>query len=917
MQKVTPLLRTKLRRPFTRPELVNRPKLQEQIAQGLRRPLTLIAAPAGFGKTTLVASYIVSCGLPVAWLSLDKDDNQVERFLNYLIAALHDFENRIDSEAVQLIMGMQQAPPETILIGLINDLDNASEDITLVLDDYQFISNPAVHEVVAFLLEHCPKTFHLVIATRSDPPLPLARLRARGEMVELRAADLSFTEPEAAQFLNKVMGLHLDAGSVALLAERTEGWIAGLQMAALSMRDREDIVGFIEGFSGTNRYILDYLIEEVLASQTLEIQRFLLYTSILGRMTASLCDALLTNDEGAYIKSDNQASRLESLLAGQSFSILEYLERANLFLMPLDDERRWYRYHHLFADLLRSRLNKSLGDQGVARLHIRAAAWHEQNGSILDAIHHASMASDDEMVERLIEGHYLEMVNRGEMSQVRFWMGKLSKELIYQRPWLCLYEALHHSWFGQLEEANSLLNEAEKGIRSEVPAPNAQSMLGYHDFVKSRVTAMQGNTHRAIELCLAARENIPADNLALQNEFSITLGYEYFLYGDFENANKVLHETIRSGYTARAVNNPVAAYAILARVQVYQGRLHKAYDLLQKAAQLIQEAGGQYLGATGLVEIGIAAVLCEWNALEAALAHIQRGLDLLPWWGKADDLCLAYATLSRIQLALGNWGEAAGAIEKADQLIQAGGIFSEARFAVETTQVILWLKQGDRPSVDGWMATLDKHLRSHDPFQYEDELTHITRVRAFIAQNKLDAAISLLSRLEESAQAFGRQGRLIEIMILKALAMQRMGDDIQTNIAITKSLMLAEPEGYVRIYLDEGGQMEELLQAYSGRAEGAPKAYTEQLLVAFSKTPSNETGISTSPYQPQPLVEPLTQREAEVLGLLAAGLSNREIAEQLVLSEGTIKTHAHNLYGKLGVNSRTQAIVRAKELNLI
>ncbi len=297
MQKTDLLIRTKLRLPFTRPALVSRPRLQEQIAQGLCGPLTLITAPAGFGKTTLVASCIAGCGMPVAWLSLDKDDNQAGRFLTYLIAALQAADHRIGSEAAQLMAGIQPALPEAVLTSLINDLDSANTEIALVLDDYQFISSQAVHEAVAFLLEHCPNTFHLVIATRSDPPLPLARLRARGQTVELRAADLRFTEPEAAQFLNDVMGLRLDAGSVAVLEERTEGWIAGLQMAALSMRDRKDVLGFIEGFSGTNRYILDYLLEEVLASQPPEIQHFLLYTSILERLTAPLCDALLAMHE--------------------------------------------------------------------------------------------------------------------------------------------------------------------------------------------------------------------------------------------------------------------------------------------------------------------------------------------------------------------------------------------------------------------------------------------------------------------------------------------------------------------------------------------------------------------------------------------------------------------------------------------
>jgi LuxR family maltose regulon positive regulatory protein len=918
MQKTDLLIRTKLRLPFTRPGLVPRPRLQEQIAHGLRGPLTLITAPAGFGKTTLVASCVARCGLPGAWLSLDKNDNQAGRFLHYLVAALQGADHTIGSEAAQHLAALQPVPPEAVLTSLINDLDTAGREIALVLDDYQFISSQAVHEEVAFLLEHCPHTLHMVIATRSDPPLPLARLRARGQTVELRAAELRFTEPEAAQFLNDVMGLRLDAGSVALLEERTEGWIAGLQMAALSMRDRKDVVGFIEGFSGTNRYILDYLLEEVLAGQPPEMQCFLLCTSILDRLTAPLCEAVLEVGEleGWIIDKLSATFQPSDLLNCQP--ILEYLERANLFLVPLDDERQWYRYHHLFADLLRTQLQKSLGDQGVARLHLRASEWYEQNGSTLEAIHHASLASDFERIERLIEQNYMDMMNRGEMSWIRFWMGKLSQEVVTRRPWLCLYEALSRAWFGQLEEANSLLDEAEKRIRSEVPAPDTQAMLGYHAYIKSRVTAMQGGTRRAIELCRTARENIPADNLGLQIDVSITLGYEYFLYGDFINANQILHEMIRSYYTVGAINNPVAGYAVLARMQIYQGRLHEAYDLLQRAAQLMQNTGGQYLGVTGLVEVGTAALLCEWNDVQAALGRLKQGLDFLPSWGKADDLCLAYTTLARIHLALGNRADAAGAIEKAAQLIQTCGVFSEARSAVETTQVKLWLVQGDWSSVDRWVATLEKRFGPHDPFRYEDELAHITQARVFIAQNKLDEAIRLLSRLEESARSGGRQGRLIEIITLKALAMQAEGDTTQADIALTKSLVLAEAEGYLRIFLDEGQPMQLLLaQALAHAGAGPWRDYAIHLLSQFDAEPHGGTAAQEKASPAGSLIEPLSQRELEVLHLIAMGRTNQGIARQLVVAPGTVKAHTSSIYRKLDVANRTEAVARARQLGIL
>jgi len=928
MQKTDTLIHTKLRLPFIRPGLVSRPRLQEQITQGLCGPLTLITAPAGFGKTTLVASCIAGCGMPVAWLSLDKNDNQTERFLSYLIAALQEADNTIGSEAARLLAASQEPPAETILTNLINDLDIAHKEIILVLDDYQSISSQAVHEAVTFLLQHCPNTLHMVIATRSDPPLPIARLQGRGQMVELRAADLRFTELEAAQFLNDVMGLHLDTGSVLALAERTEGWIAGLQMAALSMRDRKDVLGFIEGFSGTNRYILDYLLEEVLANQLQEIQRFLLCTSVLERLTGPLCDALL-KDEGGRMKDEvGRPSFIPSPSPGQTLHpssiILDYLERANLFLVPLDDERQWYRYHHLFADLLRTQLQKSLGDQGVARLHLRASEWHEQNGSILEAIHHASMAPDDVMVERLIEENYLEMMNRGEMSWMRFWMGKLSKELVYSRPWLCIYEAQSHAWFGELDEAHRLLEEAEKRI--QILAPGAQAMLGHFSYIRSRVAAMRGDIHRAIELCLVARKLIPASNLGLQLDISMTLGYEYFLNGDYGNASPSLRETIRSCASIGSIINTVAANCVMARLHAVQGLLKKSYDLYQIAAQLIPEASGQHLGAKAVVEVGIADVLCEWNDLDAALVHLKQGLDLMPWWGKADDFVLAYITLARIHLAQANKSDALEAVEKAIQLIQTRGVFSEARNAVEIAQVKLWLAQGDLQAAHRWAASQEERSGSGDRFGFENELTHMAQARVFIAQNRPNEAIGLLSHLEETARSAGRMGRIIEILLLQALALREIGDSEHAILALTKSLALAEPGGYVRVFLDEGRPMQLLLAQWLAHAGASPlREYAIHLLSQFDAEPHVVTAAvekvsptgDPSASSGQALVEPLSQRELEVLHLIALGRTNQEIARQLIVAPGTVKAHTASIYRKLDVANRTEAVRRARDLGIL
>jgi LuxR family maltose regulon positive regulatory protein len=585
--------------------------------------------------------------------------------------------------------------------------------------------------------------------------------------------------------------------------------------------------------------------------------------------------------------------------------------------VPLDNERVWYRYHHLFADLLRARLDQVF--PGLApRLHLRAAAWYERNGLILEAIQHASIAPDDELVERLIEQHYMEMVNRGEMSQIRDWMGRLSKELIYRRPWLCLYEALSRSWFGELDEANSMLDQAEKRIQEDVAAPGAQAMLGYHAYVKSRVTAMQGDTRRAIELCLKARESIPADNLGLQNDVSITLGYEYFLYGDFANAEKTLLETIRSGYTAGAINNAVASYALLARAQFYQGHLHEAHDNIQKASKLIREAGGQYLGVTGLVEIGIAALSYEWNDLEASIAQVKRGLELLPMWGKSDDTCLAYVTLWQTQLALGNRAAAEEAIEKAAQLVHTSGLFSEARNAVEAIQVENWMAQGDLSSINRWTTTLDKRFDQNDPFRFEDELIHITRARIYLAQKKLEDAIRLLAHLEVNARSAGRSGRLIEIKILEALARQALGETSQAESALAKSLALAEPEGYLRIFLEEGQPMQELLARWLSHAGNSPlRDYASRLLSQFEVETRKVIAAQKPASQTGGLVDPLSQRELEVLRLIALGRTNQEVAGQLVVSRGTVKAHTASIYRKLDVANRTEAVARARQLGIL
>ena len=920
MTKPNPILKTKLQTPFIRSKLVQRTRLQEKMTQGLRGPLTLVTAPAGFGKTTLIASYIKDCGITAAWLSLDKNDNQIDRFLRYLCAALQEIDNAIGCEATKMF-ATTQLSSEVVLTSLINDLASADGPITLVLDDYQFLSSPAIHEGVIFLLEHCPQTFHLVIASRSDPPLPLSRFRARAQMMELRAADLSFTRSEAMEFLNEIMGLQLDTESVAALEKRTEGWVAGLQMAALSIRDRKDLQAAITDFSGTNRYILDYLLEEVLASQPAEVQRFLLCTSILEHITAPLCEFVLGTNENKNLTGHSTTHFMD-----HSTRILQHLEQANIFLVPLDIERRWYRYHHLFADLLQTRLSQTYSPEEIHQLHTRAAQWYESNGYAYEAIHHASLIPDDGWVERLIEQNYMEMFQRRDSASIRAWTGALSLDVILKSPKLSVHEAMSLSWIGKLDEAVLILQKAEQSLKTKDTTPETQALLGHLAYVKSRVTAMQGDYEQAIQLCLTARDNTPSGNQALLGGIGVMLGYGYFLAGDFENAAQVLSETIHSGVTVGAVNTTIGAYCVLARLYTLQGQLHKAYQLYQEAENFVQATGGRHRGALSIVHVGYAEILYEWNEIETALGHIEKGLAFIHFWGKADDIALAHVIHARIQQTQGDLPGAIETIEKASHVIHSHGVFPEARNAVEIAKVRLQLEQGDRVSVNQWASTYEKDINAQNTFRFENELALITLARVFLSQNKPRKSLELCSHLAANSQSSERMGRFVEILILKALTQQQMGETNAAVHTLGESLALAEPAGYTRIYLDDGQPIRTLLSEWLRITKpGSLHDYVRYLLAQFddekltvhapqAKSPPSR---STATQANEALLEPLSPRELEVLAFIALGKTNQEIAQALIVARGTIKAHAASIYRKLEVTNRTEAVARARQLGIL
>ena len=936
MQKPDPLILTKLRPPFTPSNLVSRPRLHQQITQGLRGSLTLITAPAGFGKTTLMASYIVSCGMPVAWLSLDTNDNQEARFLNYLVAALQEIDYTIGNEVAQLGVP-QQASPEAILTSLINDLDTKVKEIILVLDDYHFISSQAVHEQVFFLLEHCPNSFHLVITSRSDPPVPLARLRSRGQLVELRAEDLSFSEPEAAQFLNDVMGLCLDTRSVSALKERTEGWIAGLQMAALSLRDRKDVTRFIEKLSGTNRYIMDYLMEEVLASQPPGVQRFLLYTSILERLTAPLCNTLLKDEA-------EEASSI----------ILDYLDRANLFLVALDDERTWYRYHHLFADLLRTRLNQVY--PGLTRqLHLRAAAWLEHEGLTVEAINHSLSAGEYDRAARLVEENTTRLLAQGELNALMGWIEMLPAELRSTRPWLCVHQAYALLFAGQSVEVSPLLAQAEAvlkvgssqetlSLHSQpdqtgtllMDEPEVPALQGAIAAVRSFTTAIMVQDAEALAQAQQARDLLAPGDMFNQSLVAFAIGYILHSQGHLAEACSAFEEQIQLSRTMQNDATLMIGLTALARVFADQGKLNQVRVLLEEALAEARQKGVRNLGFIARMEAHLGALLGEQNELEAAQHLLSNALTHARSWLNDNHLAFIHVYLARVQLAQGNLQEAWNIIREANRIRRNAQLSPLLEISLKAEIVRMWLAlrsdgmglaaydplaEESRIILDCWRSELPDRPESRDSnMDLRKEMILLTLARASLASGKIDEALSLLAPVARTAKTAGHHASAIEAYILTALAFQRKGArDVGPMLKATdEALCLAEPGGHARVFLNEGAPMQMLIAQWLAHAGTSPvRDYATQLLSQFDAEPHEVTAAPEKVFPAGQLIDPLSPREVEVLHLMALGRTNREIAEQLIVAAGTVKAHAASIYRKLEAANRTEAVGRARRLGIL
>ena len=880
---MTPILATKLYLPPLRPNVVSRPRLLERLNEGLYSKLTLVSAPAGFGKTTLVSEWLTGCGRSAAWLSLDAGDNDPARFLTYLIAALQALAANVGAGVVNVLQSPQPPATESIVTTLLNDITTISDEFILVLDDYHVIEAPPVDQALTHLVEHLPPQMHLVILTREDPPMPLARLRARGHLTELRAADLRFTPAEAAAFLNQVMGLTLSAEQIAALEQRTEGWIAGLQLAALSLQGQPDATSFIASFTGSHHFVMDYLLEEVLQQQSEGVQTFLLRTSILERLCSPLCDAVV----------------LDPATPGQA--TLDYLERANLFIIPLDNERRWYRYHHLFADLLRQRLQQSIAsppgeaERQVSTLHIRASVWFEDNGLELEAFQHAVAAHDVERAERLMDGKGIPLHFRGAAITLLDWLASLPKAVLDARPSLWVRYAGLMLVNGQTTGVEEKLQAAEAALQGSEADHKTRNLIGQIAAARATLALTRYQVEPMLAQSRRALEYLHPKNLSSRATAHWTLGFAYYLQGDRAGARRAYTEAIALSQAAGDIFTTILATIGLGMVQEADNQLSQAAETYRRVLQL---TGHQPLQIIYEAHLGLARLLYEWNDLEAAQQHAQQSLHLARQYESViDRFILCEVMLARLHLARGDVAGAAVLLAKANQSARQQNFVYRIP-EVAAVQVLALLRQDN-------LAAAAHLAQTH--------ALPLSQVRVHLAQGDPSAALEILESWRRQVGAKEWQDERLKVMVLQALALQAHGEKDKAVHLLFDTLAMAEPGGFIRLFVDEGAPLRHLLS--EAATLGRMPDYIGKLLTIFEAEQQREA-TSERPAA-QPLIEPLSPRELEVLQLIAQGYSNQEISERLFLALDTVKGHNRKIFDKLQVQRRTEAVARARELGLL
>lgn len=895
------LLRSKLFPPPLNRHRVPRERLLEALAAGRSRKVTLVSAPAGFGKSSLVAAWAET--LPrVAWLSLDSGEDDLRRFLRYAGAALAGVDASLSTGVEEVLEGPRLPDGET-LVARLTEAMHEKEPFLLVLDDYHTLNSPAVHGFVERLLAYQPRSLHLVLVTREDPPLPLARLRGRGELNEIRTRALRFTVGETRAFLNKTMGLALSEAQVQTLEERTEGWIAGLQLAALSLQRSDDPAGFVAAFAGDDRYVLDYLMDEVFARQPEVVQQFLLQTSVLERLSAGLCAAVIEAEELAM-------EDLSSLLA--------QLDRANLFVVPLDNRREWYRYHHLFADLLRYRLKKT--QPGLEpQLHQRASRWYEAQGYLNEAVKHALRAGDDERVAHLIESHGAAFFAANEMKTVLAWIERLPTALVDNRPTLLMIQAWAALSSGQPEEAERSLVQIEASVGTSVealvgdgPALDAatRGALAEVAITRAVIATDRREAQQAVTLAQQALSALEKETVTLfhgppdlRGIALSPLASAYEMLGNVTAAREAMVEAAAISRQEENVHIRALATGRLGRLSALQGKLQQAERHYRDALAQTQPDGRQSVYRS-VAQAGLGALCYERNELADAEAHFHQAISLAGPIGHWETLIPAYVGLTQIGQARGEQEAAVAALDELARLRHQFG-FQEKAPQVEVARIRLALQQGKVSAA----ARRARHFaRPQADLVPLVELQALARARVWLAQGQAEKALALVAPLVAQAKADKRQGRLLALLLLQALALDAAGRREEALDKLAAALRRGQEEGYVRVFLDEGERLARLL--YAAVAADLAPAYGGRLLNAFEFAAEESRPAGE-------VVEPLTAREEEVLAAVAEGLTNREIAQALSIALGTVKVHTYNIYGKLGVGNRVEAVARARTLGIL
>jgi LuxR family maltose regulon positive regulatory protein len=905
------LLATKLRVPRRRPDVLGRPRLLERVEEASALELLLVSAPAGSGKSTLLAEWARGTDRPVSWVSLDPDDNDPVRLWRYVLAAVERVRPGLAGRVLPLLDGPGQPAPTALVTALVNELTADPVELVVILDDYHVIESRAIHESLAFLLERLPPGMHVMVAGRGDPPLPLARMRARGQMAEVRAEDLRFTLDEAVALLREVWGLDLPPESVAALEDRTEGWATGLHLAALTLRGGSDPAGLIQGFSGGHRYVLDYLTGEVLERQPDHARRFLLDTSVLERLSGPLCDAVTGRSDGQRM--------------------LEELERANLFLVALDEERRWYRYHRLFGDLLRVRLRAE--DPGrLPRLHRGAAAWFEEHELIDDAMRHAVAAGEPRWAAGLVERRVEELLARGEGETLRRWLSALPDEVVGARPRLRLAQALAAFNAGRLEAVEPLLEDVERGLAAgagrrhphEAPTPGGResalaNIPATLALLRASLASARGDAEGAIRLVEEARTQLAEGERGPLLAIRWNLAFAHWTQGRLAEAERAFADIVAEGRATGPPHLALSAGAALADVQRAEGRLGAALRTYREGLELASQPGRPPVPSAGTAHIGIAEVLYQRNQLDDALRHVDEGIALCRQLTSTRPLAEGLATLAWIRQAMRDPPGAVAAMEEALRAFSSRDVVSLSN-PVPAEKARLLLAHGEVAEAAGWIE--DWGLTERDEPTYPREREYLVLARMLLAREAPARAVDLLRRLGALAGTQGRTASVIEVRALQALGLHAAGDRAGALTTLLEALGLAWPEGYVRVFADEGPAMASLLAWVIGagrreRPTGAdqiPMEYLGRLLRAIQPP---ATGAEPDAGAPAALVEALTNRELEILRLLAAGKRNQEIADELVVTLHTVKKHVTHTFGKLGAANRTQAVARARQLGLI